>query len=57
MLVNKFILPEGKVYMCGHSLGPSLKTTSDVVGSTLQDFASMGLVVGIKTVGLIYHML
>ena len=43
MLVDKFILPEGKVYMCGHSLGPSLKTTSDVVGSTLQDFASYGV--------------
>ncbi|AGC49832.1 aminotransferase class V-fold PLP-dependent enzyme [Lawsonia intracellularis] len=43
MLVDKFILPECKVYMCGHSLGPSLKTTSDAVCSTLQDFASYGV--------------
>jgi hypothetical protein len=33
MLVDKFILPEGKVYMCGHSLGPSLKTTSGAGGA------------------------
>jgi kynureninase len=40
MLADKFILPEGKVYMCGHYLGQSLKTTSDAVDGALQDFAS-----------------
>ncbi|MFO1256960.1 MAG: aminotransferase class V-fold PLP-dependent enzyme [Gammaproteobacteria bacterium] len=43
MLVDKFILPERKIYMCGHSLGPSLKTTSDAVGTVLHDFASYGV--------------
>lgn len=43
MLADKFILPERKIYMCGHSLGPSLKTTSDAVCNTLQDFASYGV--------------
>ncbi len=43
MLVDKFILPDGKVYMCGHSLGPSLKTISDAVCNTLQDFATYGV--------------
>lgn len=40
MLVDQFILPEGKVYMCGHSLGPSLKTTIASVNATLQDFSA-----------------
>lgn len=43
MLADKFILPDGKIYMCGHSLGPSLKTTADAVCNTLQDFTSYGV--------------
>lgn len=43
MLADKFILPKGTVYRCGHSLGPSLKATSDAVNGALQDFASYGV--------------
>jgi kynureninase len=43
MLADKFILPEGRVYMCGHSLGPSPKTTLEVVGMALKDFALHGV--------------
>ena len=43
MLADKFILPEGKVYMCGHSLGPILKTTAETVGRALEDFAAYGV--------------
>lgn len=43
MLADKFIYPEGKVYMCGHSLGPSTKATSAAVNAVLQDFALHGV--------------
>jgi kynureninase len=43
MLVDKFILPESKVYMCGHSLGPSLRITAGAVDAALQDFALYGV--------------
>ena len=43
MLSDKFILPEGKIYMCGHSLGPSPKATASNVCNTLQDFSLYGV--------------
>lgn len=43
MLANKFILPQNKIYMCGHSLGPSLKRTAEVVNNALGDFALYGV--------------
>lgn len=43
MLVDKFILPKGKVYMCGHSLGPSTKATPAAVNTVLQDFSLQGV--------------
>ncbi|RZI47643.1 aminotransferase class V-fold PLP-dependent enzyme [Rickettsiales endosymbiont of Peranema trichophorum] len=43
MLADKFILPECKVYMCGHSLGPSTKATAAAVNTVLQDFALHGV--------------
>lgn len=43
MLSDKFIIPQGKVYMCGHSLGPSFKSSSEAVNNALHDFASYGV--------------
>lgn len=43
MLADKFILPEDKVYMCGHSLGPRTKATASAVNVVLQDFALHGV--------------
>jgi kynureninase len=43
MLSNHFILPQDKVYMCGHSLGPSFKTTAESVQDALQTFALQGV--------------
>ena len=43
MLAESFILPDAKLYMCGHSLGPCLLSTQYMMDKTMQDFALYGV--------------
>ncbi|MDG2348523.1 MAG: aminotransferase class V-fold PLP-dependent enzyme [Gammaproteobacteria bacterium] len=43
MLKEQFLLPEDKVYMCGHSLGPCFKNLPEALNGTLTMYAKQGV--------------